>query len=119
MVVRTASGGLINSEWRKHQRAGTEQAVVSRPQEVSPDSKEILHHSVNRREPLELSGRREPSHLALPLTRRLVGDLGSIVRVLIRDVDHPRHHGAARGGVGAQLVGDQSSRGLSEAESRM
>ena len=52
----------------------------------------------------------EPPHLALPSTRRLVGDLGSIVRVLIRDVDHGRHHGAARGGVGAQLVGDQSSR---------
>ena len=54
--------------------------------------------------------RREAPHLALPLTRRLVGDLGSIVRVLISDVDHGRHHGAARGGVGAQLIGDQSSR---------
>ena len=84
--------------------------MVIRPQEVSPGSKEILHHSVNRREPLELSDRLEPPHLALPLTRRLVGDFGSIVRVLISDVDHRRHHGAARGGVGAQLVGDQSSR---------
>ena len=84
--------------------------MVSRPQEVSTDAEEILHDPVNRREPLELSGRRETPHLALPLTRRLVGDLGSIVRVLIGDVDHRRHHGAARGGVGAQLVGDQSSR---------
>ena len=83
---------------------------MSRPPEVSTDSDEMLHDPVNRREPLELSGRREPPHLALPLTRRLVGDLGSIVRVLIGDVDHRRHHGAARGGVGAQLVGDQSSR---------
>ena len=31
-------------------------AVVSRPQEVSTDSEEILHDTVNRREPLELSG---------------------------------------------------------------
>ena len=84
--------------------------MVSRPQEVSTDSEEILHDTVNRREPLELSGRLETPHLALPLTRRLVGDLGSIVRVLFSDVDHGRHHGAARGGVGAQLVGDQSSR---------
>ena len=83
--------------------------MVSRPQEVSTDSEEILHDPVNRREPLELSGRRETPHLALPLTRRLVGDLGSIVRVLISEVDHRRHHGAARGGIGAQLVGDQSS----------
>ena len=84
--------------------------MVSRPQEVSTDSEEILDDTVSRREPLELSGRRETLPLALPLTRRLVGDLGSIVRVLIRDVDDGRHHGAARGGVGAQLVGDQSSR---------
>ena len=47
--------------------------MVSRPQEVSTDSEEILHDTVNRREPLELSGRLEPPHLALPLTRRLVG----------------------------------------------
>ena len=77
---------------------------------MSPDSKEILHKSVYRREPLHVGGRLEAPHLALPLTRRLVGDLSSIVRVLISDVDHGRHHGAARGGVGAQLVGDQSSR---------
>ena len=57
--------------------------MVSRPQEVSTDSEEMLHDPVNRREPLELSGRRETPHLALPLTRRLVGDFGSIVRVLI------------------------------------
>ena len=76
--------------------------MVSRPQEVSTDSEEILHDTVNRRELLELSGRLEAPHLALPLTRRLVGDLGSIVRVLICDVDHGRHHGAARGGVGGR-----------------
>ena len=48
-----------------HERAGAEQAVVSRPQEVSTDSEEILHDTVNRREPLELSGRLETPHLAL------------------------------------------------------
>ena len=77
---------------------------------MSTDSEEILHDTVNRRDPLELNDRLETPHLALPLTRRVVGDLGSIVRVLIRDVDHGRHHGAARGGGGAPLVGDQSSR---------
>ena len=64
--------------------------MVSRPQEVSTDSEEMLHDTVNRGKPLELSGRREPPHLALPLTRQVVGDLGSIVRVLISDVDHRR-----------------------------
>ena len=65
---------------------------------MSPDSKEILHNPVYRCEPLHVGGRREAPHLALPLTRRLVGDLGSIVRILISDVDYGRHHGAARGG---------------------
>ncbi len=37
-------------------------------------------------------------------------DLRASVRVLISDVDHRWHHGAARGGVGVPLVGDQSSR---------
>ena len=56
---------------------------------------------VRRRDPLELSGRREPPHLALRLTRRVVRNLGAIVRVLIGDVDHRRHYGAARGGAAA------------------
>ena len=76
--------------------------MVSRPQEVSTDSEESLHDTVHRREPVALSGRRDTPHLALPLTRRVVGDLGSIVRVLISDVDHGRHHGAGRGGGGAR-----------------
>ncbi len=87
-----------------NERAGAEQAVVRRPQEVSTDSDERLHDPVHRRESLELSGRREPSHLALPRSCRVMRDLR------ISDVDHRRHHGAARGGVGAPLVGDQSSR---------
>ena len=48
---------------------------MSRPQEVSTDSEEILHDTVNRREPLELSGRLETPHLALTLSSRLMGDL--------------------------------------------
>ena len=48
-----------------NQRARAEQTVVSRPQEVSADSEEILHDTVNRREPLELSGRLETPHLVL------------------------------------------------------
>ena len=38
---------------------------MSRPQEVSTSLEESLHDTVNRREPLELSGRRETPHLAL------------------------------------------------------
>ena len=77
--------------------------MVRRPQEVSTDSDERLHDPVQRRESLELSGRRELPHLAPPRSCRVMRDLRASVRVLIGDVDHRRHHCAARGRVGAPL----------------
>ena len=93
-----------------NERASAEQTVVSRSQEVSPDAEQILHDTVNRREPLELSGRLETPHLALTLSGRLMGDLRAVIRVLIGAVKHRRHHRATGGRVTAQLVGDQASR---------
>ena len=81
--------------------------MVSRPQEVSTNSEEILHDTVNRREPLELSGRLETPHLALTLSGRLMGGLRAVVRVLIGAVKHRWHHRATGGRVAAQLVGNQ------------
>ena len=72
---------------------------MSRPQEVPTDSEEILHDPVNRREPLELSGRRETPHLALTLSCRLMRDLRAVVRVLIGAVEHRWHHRATGGRV--------------------
>ena len=83
--------------------------MVSRSQEVSTDAEQILHDTVNRREPLELSGRRETPHLALTLSGRLMGDLRAVIRVLIGAVKHRRHHRATGGRVTAQLVGDQTN----------
>ena len=54
-----------------------------------------------------MHGGLEAPHLTLALPGRLVGDLGTIVRVLVRDMDHRRHHGPARRRVAAQLVADQ------------
>ena len=81
---------------------------MSRPQEVSTDSEEILHDIVNRRELLELSGRLETPRLALTLAGRLMGDLRAVVRVLIGAVEHRWHHRATGGRVAAQLIGDQA-----------
>ena len=64
---------------------------------MSTHSEEILHHAVHGHEPLHVSGRLEAPHLALALPGRLVGDFGAIVRVLVRAVNHRRHHGAERG----------------------
>ena len=55
--------------------------MVSRPQEVPTDSEEILHDTVNRREPLELSGRLETPHLALTLSGRRLPSSFLIVSV--------------------------------------
>ena len=72
---------------------------------------EIPNDTVDRREPLHVSGRLETPHLAFLLSRRLVRDFCAIVRILIRAVDHRRHHRTARRRVTAEeLVGDQPSR---------
>ena len=60
---------------------------------MSADPKEILHHTMDGGEPLQMSGRLEAAHLALALAGRLVRDLGAIVRVLLSDVNDRRHHG--------------------------
>ena len=60
--------------------------MVSRPQEVSTDAEEILHDPVNRREPLELSGRRETPHLALTLA---LLSKRTVLGRFLRDVSRP------------------------------
>ena len=83
---------------------------MRRPQQMSTHSEEILHHAVDRHEAFHVRGRLKAAHLALALSNRLVRDLGAAVRVLIRAVDHRRHHHALRGRVTAELVGDQPAR---------
>jgi hypothetical protein len=61
---------------------------------MAADSKEVLHQAVHRQEPLRVGGRFETPHLVLALARRLVGDLGAIVRVLVRAVHDGRHRRA-------------------------
>ena len=75
-------------------------------QEMAPDAEQIQHDTVNRREPLELSGGRETPHPALTLSGRLMGDLRAVVRVLIGAVKHRWHHRATGGRVAAQRVSD-------------
>ena len=89
------------------ERAGSERPVVHSAEQMPADAKEILHGSVHREKPLRVRGGFEAPHLALPLPGRLVGDFRQIVRVLVRAVDHRRHHGPERRWVAASLVGDQ------------
>ena len=52
----------------------------------------------------------EPSHLALALPCRLVGDFGAIVLVTFRAMDYRWHDAAKRRRIASQLVGDQPTR---------
>jgi len=77
---------------------------------MAADSKEVLHQAVHGQKPLRVGGRLEPPHLVLALARRLVGDFGAIVRVLVRAVHHGRHRAAMGRRVAAELVRDQTAR---------
>ncbi len=85
--------------------------IMGRPQQMSGHPEEILHHAVDRREALQMDGRLEAPYLTLTLSRRLMRHFGAIVRILIRTVEHRRHHRAVRGRVTAELVGDQPAGG--------
>ncbi len=79
-------------------------------QQVTPDAEEVLDESVHGQESLGLTRRFEPSHLSLSLPCRLVGDLGSVVCVLVGAVDDGWHDTPMRRRVASQLVGDQPPR---------
>ncbi len=89
--------------------AGPQYPVVDCPQQVTPDTEEILGDSVHRQESLRLSRGFEPSHSSLPLSGRLVRDFCPIVRVSAGLMDNGRHDRSLRGGIAPQLVGDQPS----------
>ncbi len=84
--------------------------MVHGPQQMPPDAKEILHDAVHGGEALQVRGRSKATHLAFPLAHRLMRHLGAIVLILIRAMDHRRHHRAARRRVTAELVRDQPAR---------
>ncbi len=81
--------------------------MMTRLQQMPSDAEEVLDEPVHGQKSLRTTRRFEPSHLPLSLPRRLVGDLGSGVRVLVGAVYDGRHDLAASGAVASQLVGDQ------------
>ena len=78
--------------------------------EMSRDCKQVSHRAVNRQESLRLTHRLETAHRTFALPRRLMGKLGSIVRVLTRVMERVRHHLAMRGSVASEFVGDKAPR---------
>jgi len=83
------------------ERARSEQPVVNRSEQMSIDTKEILHGFVHREKSLRVGGGLELAHLSLALPRGLMRHLCAIVGVLFRAVDHRRHHGPERRRVAA------------------
>ena len=88
--------------------------MVSRPGEMSTDSEDILHDTVNRREPLELSGRLKTPHLALTLLGRLMGNLRAVIRVWRPQVSWTRIKGESdvKGGGGHGWVEASAGSGV-------
>ncbi len=72
-VLAGGGPGLVGLRDTRHrvplgERSGAEHAVMGSPQQMAPDPEEILHHAVDRGEPLEMSDRREAAHLAFTLS---------------------------------------------------
>lgn len=84
--------------------------MVGWPKQMPSDPKEIQDNSVDRQESLCLTGRFEPSHLALTLPGWLMRDFSTIVGVSACVVEDGRHHSPMRCPVALQLVGDQAPR---------
>jgi len=84
--------------------------VVHSSEQVTAHAEEIECEALDGEKPLCVSGGLEPAHLALALPGRLVGEFRPIVRVLVRPVNHRRHHDAERRRVATQLVRDQATR---------
>jgi len=84
---------------------------MSGPQQMAPNSEEILDDTVDGGEALEMAHRLEAAHLTFALSRRFMRDLGSVIRVLIGTVHDRRHHDARGDAVASQLVGDEPARG--------
>ncbi len=90
------------------ERLGAKHSIVDGTQQMAPDPKQIAHHTVDRKESLRLGGGFEPSHLPLPLARRLVGDFSPVILVSRGTMKNRRRDGALGGRIAAKLIGDQS-----------
>ena len=77
---------------------------------MPPNTDQFLDGSGRGKESLCLAGRLEAAHLSLSLAGRLVGDFGSVVRVLPRIVPDGGHDGPMRCAIIPQLVGHQAQR---------
>ena len=84
--------------------------MMSRPQRVSARPKEILNDTVDVQEPLRVVGRREASHLTFALSRGLMRDFGTIVRVWSRVMGDQGHDVPMGDSVATQLVGHETRR---------
>ncbi len=85
---------------------------ITRLQQVTPDTEEVLDEPLRGQKSLRLTRRFELAHLPLTLPRRLVGDLGSVVRVLVGAVYDGGHDFAMGGAIASQLVGSPSAEAL-------
>jgi hypothetical protein len=89
--------------------ARSQPTMVSSPEQVTADAKEIPNDAMYRQESLRMRSGFEPSNLSLALTGWLMRDFCSIVLVLVRAVRDRGHHETVGRRVAAKVVCDQTS----------
>ena len=85
----------------------TEQPIIRRFQEVTPEAEQIVDRAMNREKPLGVARRFESPHLAFSLARGLMCHFGSVIRPFVLAVSDPEHKLPARRPIAAEFVGYQ------------
>jgi hypothetical protein len=85
----------------------SESPVFSSGEQVAARSDMRADDSVHLDEALRVVRELELTHASLALTGGLMGVLGAVVQIPMLPVSNTRYHNSFRGGVAAQLVGNE------------
>src|SRR5262249_4803909 len=92
-----------------HERLLPEHPVMDSSHPVSTATEKIVDRTLSRKKLLGLSRRFEATHLTLSLPRRLMRDLGSIIRTLVLAMDNTAQQLSACDSIAAQLIGHEKT----------
>jgi hypothetical protein len=84
--------------------------MINRSEKVATIAEQIANAGMDRKKALSLMSRLEASHLSFPLPGRLIGQLGTVVRVLTRVVERTGKNIPGSRSVARKLVGQQLAR---------
>ncbi len=80
---------------------------MDRLHQVAANPKEIIDGAMDGEKALHMSKGFKAAHVPFPLAGGLMGDLDTIISVLLGTVMHGRHTDSVGSPIAAQLIGDQ------------